>query len=261
MGIPLLRGRGFDEHDTASTSPVAIIDGAFARQFFPHEDPIGHKIKSCANWQTIIGVVGSVKHQQPMNAPVPMIYSPHAQSPDPYMWVTVRATGDLAKLAATARADVRAIDPDIPLLKLRTMRQVVADSLSEPRLLSSFLAGFAGFALALASIGIYGIIAYSVAQRMREMGVRLALGASPSDVLALILRKAAWLAGTGLLVGIPAALAMSRAMRSLLYGISPRDLTVFAGVPLLLVMVALAASYVPARRAAKVDPTVALRYE
>jgi len=261
MGIPLLRGRGFDEHDTASTSPVAIIDGAFARQFFPHEDPIGHKIKSYANWQTIIGVVGSVKHQQPMNAPVPMIYSPHAQSPDPYMWVTVRATGDLAKLAATARADVRAIDPDIPLLKLRTMRQVVADSLSEPRLLSSFLAGFAGFALALASIGIYGIIAYSVAQRMREMGVRLALGASPSDVLALILRKAAWLAGTGLLVGIPAALAMSRAMRSLLYGISPRDLTVFAGVPLLLVMVALAASYVPARRAAKVDPTVALRYE
>jgi putative ABC transport system permease protein len=156
---------------------------------------------------------------------------------------------------------MRAIDLDIPLLKLRTMRQVVADSLSEPRLLSSFLAGFAGFALALASIGIYGIIAYSVAQRMHEMGLRLALGASPSDVLALVLRKGAWLAGLGLLVGIPAALAMSRAMRSLLYGISPRDLTVFAGVPVLLVMVALAASYVPARRAAKVDPTVALRYE
>ena len=141
------------------------------------------------------------------------------------------------------------------------MRQVVADSLLEPRLLASFLAGFAGFALALATIGIYGIVAYSVTQKMHEMGVRVALGASYSDVLALVLRKGALLVGVGMLLGIPAALAMSRVMRSLLYGISPRDLTVFAGVPALLVMVALAASYVPARRAAKVDPTVALRYE
>jgi putative ABC transport system permease protein len=261
MGIPLLRGRDFDERDTASALSVAIVNDTFARQFFPHEDPLGHRIKVDANWQTIIGVVGSVKHQKPMNAPVPMIYSPHAQSPWPYMWVTVRATGDPAKLAATARAEVRAIDPDIPILKLRTMRQVVADSLSEPRLLASFLAGFAGFALALACVGIYGIIAYSVTQRMHEMGVRVALGASRSDVLALVLRKGAWLAGVGMLVGIPAALAISRLMSSLLYGISPRDLTVFAGVPVLLVMVALAASYIPARRAAKVDPTVALRYE
>jgi predicted permease len=261
MEIPLLRGRDFDGRDTASSLPVAIVNDAFARQFFPQEDPIGHKIKSYANWQTIIGVVGSVKHQQPMNAPVAMIYSPHAQSPDPYMWVTVRATGDPAKLAATARAEVRAIDRDIPILKLRTMRQVVADSLSEPRLLASFLAGFAGFALALACIGIYGIIAYSVTQRMHEMGVRLALGASPSDVLALVLRKGALLAGAGMVLGIPAALAISRLMRALLYGISPRDLTVFAGVPALLAIVALAASFIPAHRAAKVDPTVALRYE
>jgi putative ABC transport system permease protein len=132
MGIPVLRGRDFDERDTASTLPVAIVNDTLARQFFPHEDPIAHKIKVDANWQTIIGVVGSVKHQKPMNAPMPMIYFPHTQSPGPSMWVTVRAAGDPAKLAAMARAEVRAIDRDIPILKLRTMRQVVADSLSEP---------------------------------------------------------------------------------------------------------------------------------
>jgi putative ABC transport system permease protein len=263
MGIPIRRGRDFDERDTATSPQVAIIDDTLARQFFPNEDPVGRKFRDAysGKWPTIVGVVGSIKHQQPMNAPVPGLYRPLAQSPGRFMWVTVRTTGDPAKLAAAVRGTVRALDRDVPILKLRTMRQVVADSLSEPRLLTAFLAAFACFALLLTAIGIYGITGYAVSQRMHEMGVRVALGASSANLLQLVLSKGALLAGAGVALGIPAALAMSRVMGSLLYGISPRDLTVFVAVPVVLVAVALLASYIPARRAATVDPMVALRYE
>ena len=259
IGIPLLRGRDFDERDTAASARVVIINDTLARRYFPNEDPIGHRIRR-GQWRTIVGVVGSVKHQQPMRDPVPMMYLPFAQSPGP-AWVVVRTAGDPVKLAAVARGVVRALDPDVPVLRLRTMRQVVSDSLSEERLITSLVAGFSLFALALAAIGIYGVIAYSVSQRTHEMGVRFALGASSGHVLALVVRKGALLAGAGVVVGVPAALAASRVMASLLHGISPRDLTVFAGVPAVLLAVALLASYIPARRAARVDPLVALRYE
>ncbi|HUI44265.1 MAG TPA: ABC transporter permease [Terriglobia bacterium] len=263
MGIPVLRGRDFDEHDTATSRPVAVVNDRLARQFFPNDDPIGHRYRDDydGKWRTIVGVVGSTKFQQPVNAPFPGVYSPHAQSPSTFMWITARTSGDPGSLAGTARGAVRNFDRDLPLLKVRTMRQVVADSLSEPRLLMSFLAGFAAFALLLAAIGIYGIVEYSVRQRMHELGVRVALGASARDVLGLVLRRGAILAGVGAAVGIPLALAGSRLMGSLLYGISPRDLTVFAAVPLLLLLVALAACYLPARRAARVDPLIALRSE
>lgn len=263
MGIPLLRGRDFDERDTRNSLPVAIINEPLARQFFPDEDPIGHKFKDDydGRWRTIVGVVGATKHQKPMNPPVPGVYRPHAQSPSSFMWVTLRTSGDPASAVSGVRGVVRTLDRDLPIMKLRTMRQVVADSLSEPRLMTSCLAGFALFALVLATIGVYGVTAYSVTQRIHEMGVRVALGASHGDILGLVLRRGAWLAGLGTALGIPAALALSRVMRSLLYGISPRDLTIFVGVPAALLFVGLAASYLPARRAAKVDPMVALRYE
>ncbi len=260
MGIPILRGRDFDEHDTATSLPVAIINNAFVRRYFPDEDPVGRRVK-VDNWRTIIGVVASYKHQQPMRVGVPMVYAPHTQWTAWWLWIVVRATGDPAKLVAIARDTVRSIDRDVPVLKIRTMRQVVADSLLEPRLLMSFVAGFAGFALLLAAIGIYGIVAYSVRQRMHEMGVRVVLGASYGDLLRLVLRKGAWLAGVGVLIGIPVAMAASRLIGSRLYGISPRDIEVFVGVPVLLLLAALAASYLPAHRAARVDPMVALRYE
>jgi putative ABC transport system permease protein len=261
MGIPLLRGRDFDEHDTATSLPVTLINDTLARRYFPDEDPIGRRIKLGDKWHTIVGIVGSIKHQQPMRAPVPMVYAPHAQWPSRYMWVTVHTTGDTANLAAAVRGIVHNLDGNIPVLGLRTMGKVVADSLSEPALLATFLASFAVFALLLAAIGVYGITSYSVTQRMHEMGIRIALGASSGNVLEMILRRGVLLAGAGIVLGIPAALALSRVIGSMLFGIGPRDLTVFAGMPVLLVLVALAASYFPARRAAKVDPMVALRYE
>jgi predicted permease len=244
--------------------PVAVINDTLARQLFPGEDPIGHIFKDeyGGQWRTIVGVVGSYKNQQPMNPPLPIVFRPLAQTSfGGEEWVVVRTSGDPAKLASKVRAAVRSLDRDLPIIKLRTMRQVVSDSLSEPRLVTWFVAGFALFALVLAVIGIYGITSYSVEQRMHELGIRVALGASQSDVLGLVLRKGALLAGCGAVVGISVALALSRVMGSLLYGVSPRDLVVFGGVPVLLLSVALAATYLPARRAAKVDPMVALRYE
>ena len=261
MGIPLLRGRDFDEHDDANSLPVTIITDALARVYFRGEDPIGRRIKLGNKWITIIGVAGSVKHQQPMHAPVPMIYLPFAQRPSRHMWVTVHTTSDTSKIAGTVRGIVHNLDADIPVLGLRTMRKVIADSLSEPALLASFLSSFAVFALLLAAIGVYGLTSYSVTQRMHEMGIRVALGASYGDVVELVVRKGAFLAGAGVALGIPAALAVSHIMSSLLFGTSPRDLTVFAGVPLVLLAVALGASFLPARRAAKVNPMVALRNE
>jgi putative ABC transport system permease protein len=263
MGVPLLGGRDFEDGDTPPSLPVAIINDTLARQFFPDGDSIGHRFKDDygGQWRTIVGVVGSYKDLRPMNPSLPIVFRPLAQTFFDREWVVVRTSGDPARLAATARAAVRSLDRDLPITHLRTMRQVVADSLSEPRLMTWFVAGFALFALVLAVIGIYGITAYSVAQRTHEMGIRVALGASRGDILKLVLRKGALLAGAGMLLGIPAALAMSRVMGSLLYGISPRDLTVFAGVTALLVVAALAASYVPARRAARVDSMAALRYE
>ncbi|SPF41758.1 Macrolide transporter ATP-binding /permease protein [Candidatus Sulfotelmatobacter kueseliae] len=263
MGISMLRGRDFDEHDTAKTQPVAIINDAFARRFFPDEDPIGRgfRYSGAAAWITIVGVTGSFKHQQPMQSPVPMVYTPCSQEPGRRMWVAVRASGDPTALAATVRSTVQALDRDLPVLTLRAMRQVVSDSLSQQRLIASFLAGFAVFALVLAAIGIYSIIAFSAAQRMQEMGLRLALGASRADVLRLILRGGTLLVIQGVAAGVPLALVLSRTIGSLLYGISPHDLTIFTGVPVVLLFAALLASYLPARRAAKVDPMVALRYE
>ena len=261
LGIPILHGRDFDEHDSATSLPVAIVNDAFARRFFPQEDPLGHRVKGMGDWHTIVGVVASYKHQQPMQAPVPMLYVPHAQSPAYGLWITLRGTGDPAKLVASTRDVVRTLDRDVPLLKVRTMRQVVADSLSQPRLITSLVAGFGLFAVVLAAIGIYGVTAYSVSQRTHEMGIRFALGAAYSDVLGLVLRRGAGLVCVGVALGVPLALGLSRFMRSYLYGIAPRDVSVFAGVPIVLLAVALAASYLPARRAAKVDPIVALRYE
>ncbi len=261
MGMPLLRGRDFDERDTAASPLVVIIDQTLARRYFPNEDPIGRKIKLADKWRTIAGIVGAVNSQQPMHPPVSQIYLPYAQPFGGVEWVAVRTARDPARLAAAAVHLVHAVDRDVPVLRLRTMRQVVSDSVSEPRLMMSLLSGFAGFALVLAAIGIYGVIAYSVTQRVHEMGIRVALGATRLDLLRLVVGKGAYLAVAGLAFGLPAGLAAARLIGSLLYGVTSTDVTVFIGIPALLVAVALAASFLPARRAASIDPATALRHE
>ena len=263
MGIPILRGRDFNQQDNGTSLPVAIVNDALARQYFPNEDPIGHRYRDDydGKWRTIVGVAANIQHQQPTKPPMPGVYAPHTQWPSNSMWVTVRGRGDAAQLTDTARTAVRERDHDLPLLNIRTMREVVADSLSESRLVASLLSGFAVFALLLATIGIYGIVDYSVRQRSREMGIRMALGATYGDVVALVVRKGALPAAAGVAVGVPAALAACGVIRAILYGTGPRDLSVFVGVPALLLLVALGASYLPARRAAKVDSIAALRCE
>jgi predicted permease len=263
MGIPILRGRDFNEQDNGASLPVAIVNDALARQYFPKEDPIGRRYRDDydGKWRTIVGVAANIQNQQPTKPPVPGVYAPHAQWPSNSMWITVRGRGDAAQSTATARAAVRELDGDLPLLKIRTMREVVGDSLTESRLVASLLSGFAVFALLLAGIGIYGIVDYSVRQRRREMGIRMALGATYGNVVALVVRKGTLPAVAGVAVGVPAALAGAGVIRAMLYGTSPRDLAVFMGVPAVLLLVALGASYLPARRAAKVDSMAALRCE
>ena len=263
MGIPLLRGRDFDAHDTSNSPAVAIVNDTLARQYFPGQDPIGHRYRDAyaGQWRTIVGVVGSVKHQQPMKPPVPGVYAPETQWASNWMWITVRAHGNAAEVTNAARAAVHTLDGDLPLIKIRTMREVVSDSVSVPRLLMQLLVGFAAFALLLDAIGIYGIVDYSVQQRTREVGIRMALGAKYLNVIGLLVRRGMMPAILGAAVGIPVALAVMGVLRGILYGTSPYDVGVFLGVPALLVLLALAASFLPARRASKLDAMTALRSE
>jgi putative ABC transport system permease protein len=260
MGIRILRGRDFDERDTAAAPAVGIVSDLLARRFFSGEDPIGHRIKDAyGGWRTIVGVVGTVRHEGPTGQDQPQLYHPHAQSRSLSMWVVIQTVRDPSQLASTIRGTVRSVDPGLVVMKLRTMREVISDSLSEPRMLSSFLSGFAVFALLLGVIGMYGSIAYSVAQRTKELGVRLALGASRAGVLLLVLKKAALLTLIGVGAGIPASIAASRLMGSWLHGSRAHSPAVYVLIPLLLMGVSLLASYLPARRAANVDPAITLR--
>ncbi len=262
VGIPLLKGRDFDDRDTSNALPVAIIDDMIARRFFPGQEPIGRTIKlENGPPMTIVGVVGSVKHDGPWYDTEPQIHSPFSQSSNPEMFVAVRCKGEPMQLAAAVREMVASLDRNLPMERMRTMEQVFADSLSAPRLLTSFLALFGAFGLFQAAIGIYGIIDYSVTQRTREMGLRIALGASPTGIFSLIIWKCAKLVAAGVAIGVPSALAVSPLMRSPLAGISPRDLTVFTVVPIVLMAAAFVASYLPARRAVQIDPMKTLRHE
>jgi putative ABC transport system permease protein len=204
-------------------------------------------------------VVGSVREMGPAEDPSPAIYRAYAQMPTNQMTLVLRSLGDPHVLAAAAAAVVRDIDPTQPVAELRTMDRVVADTVARPRLILFLLGGFAGVALLLAALGLYGIISYAVAQRRHEIGVRVALGAQPGDVLGLVVRQGMRLTVRGLAVGLVAALASTRVMASLLFGVGTTDLPTLVGVSAFLAAVALLASYLPARRASRVDPMTALR--
>jgi putative ABC transport system permease protein len=267
MGIPLLAGRLVTEQDVTNNTSSVLINEAMARRFWPGEDPVGKRISTATSsgqqtqWQTIVGVVGSVRHLGLDIEPRPEIYY-HANSSPPFGPVVVlRTTGDPQRLISLARAKVRELDRDVPISNVNTMEQLVAQSVAQRRF-GMFLVGiFAVLALVLAVIGIYGVVSYSVAQRTNEIGVRMALGASATDVLKMVLKNGMTLALIGVGLGLAGAFAATRLMTSLLFEVKPTDVATFAIVSVGLILVALLACYLPARRAMKVDPLVALRYE
>ncbi|HST53135.1 MAG TPA: ABC transporter permease [Pyrinomonadaceae bacterium] len=267
MNIPLVRGRFFDAHDTDDAQSVAIIDEAMARKYWPGEDPVGKRITfegtpQQPRWREVVGIVGHVRNQGLEGESRVQYYIPYAQRGGaPNLFLVVRADGDPSSLAPSVRGAIAGVDRDMPVYRVTTMEQVVADSLAQRRF-SMFLFGvFALIALVLAVVGLYGVMSYAVAQRTHEIGIRVALGAQDRDVLMMVVGQGMAIVGVGLALGLAGALALTRLMSSLLYGVSATDPATYAGIALLLAAAALVASYIPARRATKVDPMVALRYE
>jgi putative ABC transport system permease protein len=268
MKIPLITGRVFTERDDARGAAVMIVNEAFAKRYFPNENPIGKHIKPGISlegaplWREIVGVVRNVKHRQSLGDDYePEYYAPHAQMPINSMSLIVRATNEPRGLASAIQREVQSIDRDIPVYRVRTLEQYLGVAVAQPKFNALLLGLFAGLALLLTSIGLYGVMSYSVIQRGQEFGVRIALGAQTRDVLGMVLRQGLKLTALGLAIGLAAAYALTRYMRALLFGVKATDPWTFAAIALLLIVVALVACWIPARRATKVDPMVALRSE
>jgi putative ABC transport system permease protein len=271
LGIPLMRGRHFDRTDGENTPGVVLINETLARTFFANEDPLGKRIQSGLDdsvWCTIVGIVGDVKHAGFDAQDKPETYYHYLQVPpsqmamvESTMTAELRTSAEPASLAAAARGEVRKMDPSLAVFNVSSLEALVDSSLARPRFRTTVLGAFAGLALILAAVGLYGVTAYSVERRTNELGVRMALGAQKSDVLKLVMGQGALLAALGIVLGLLVALGVMRAISKLLFGVNALDPLTFAATALLILMVALAASLVPALRAIKVDPMVALRYE
>ncbi|HEX5435578.1 MAG TPA: ADOP family duplicated permease, partial [Gemmatimonadaceae bacterium] len=264
LRIPVTRGRDFTEQDVPGALPAVIVNQALVKRYFPNEDPIGQRIRLDTLALSIIGVVGDVRGAQLNIAPMPELFAAYRQVEDDMpsdMTFVVRTKVPPASVTSAIRGAVQSVDPGEPIFNVQTMDNVVARSLSSHRLYLWLLGTFALVALVLACAGIYGVTSYLVTQRTREMGIRLALGAPPASLQALIVRQGAVVAGVGTVIGILAAYALTRVLASVLYGVSATDPVTFVLVAALLVAVALVASYLPARRATRVDPTTALRAE
>ncbi|HEY6805737.1 MAG TPA: ABC transporter permease [Pyrinomonadaceae bacterium] len=264
LKIPLLSGRTYDDHDNADSAKVAIVNQAFVRRYFPDSEPLGkHLGFGCKDGpcRTIVGVVGNVRQESLTDEVTPEIYVPFGQMPMNGMTVLLRTKSEPTSVISAVRNGVLSIDANQPIYEVKTLEERVAESVAVTRALMFLFGTFASLALVLASVGIYGIISYSVSQRTNEIGIRMALGAQRRDVLSLIMRNGAVLAITGIAAGIAGALALTRFLKTLLFGVEPTDLKTFVAVSIGLLVVAIAASLIPARRATKVDPLEALRYE
>jgi len=264
IGIPVLRGRAFTEQDDQRAAKAVVINEEMTRRYWPGEDPIGQHIRFDAkdDWSTIVGVVGSVKAMGlDLIVSSMQTYFPYDQDPEPAMVVIVRAAANPARLIPALKGQVWGLDRDLPITELMTLEQALSDALARPRFNLVLLSTFALLAVILSAVGIYGLLSYSVSQRTREIGIRLALGAEPRDILRLAVGQGMVLTLIGAAIGLVSAVALTRFIASLLFGVSPTDPLTFALITLLLAGVALAACYLPARRAMRVDPMVALRYE
>lgn len=264
MGIPVVAGRGFDDRDDRQTARVAVISASLAQQYFPNESPIGKRINvvtGSESYREIVGVVADVKQKGLTREIAPHVYEPFAQAPDRFLTLIVRSSSDAAALVPAIRGKVFELDPELPLQRVSTLDTVISNSIRQQRFASVVLSVFAVVALVLALAGLYGVISYSVAQRTRELGIRVALGAQVGDVLKLVLKQGMTFVVLGEVVGILGALALTRLLRGLLFGVTPTDALTFFTVAISLFVVGSLACYVPARRATKVDPLQALRYE
>jgi putative ABC transport system permease protein len=267
FGLPLIRGRLFEAADRADRTPVAIVSQGLAQRYWPGRDPVGSRLTfgdptdSATSWMTVVGVVGDVRQDGAVSPAYPQIYVPFAQLSNRSVVVALRTGRNPLALAAPLKRALAGVDPSLALSEVTTMEQRVASTLARPRVNAALLAGFAASALVLAALGIYGVIAYSVVQRTRELGIRVALGASADAVLGMVMRQGLTPVMIGLAIGLGVAAVGSRVLRSLLYGVTATDLATYGAVAAFLTAVAAAASYVPARRAARSDPVQALRAE
>jgi predicted permease len=264
MGIPLRRGRFFNEQDDADKPIAVIVDEYMAAQLWPRQDPIGKRIhivelQSKDPWQTVVGVVGRVKQDSLDSDPRIAFYLPHTQFPTRAMTVALRSSTNPAAMASAVKGELRNLDPDLPTYNVRTMGQRVDESLGRRRFTMLLLGAFASIALILATIGIYGVMAYLVNQGTREIGIRVALGASRRSIHSLVVRQGMALALSGATIGLAAAFFLTRLIRSLLFSVQATDPITFGGISLLLLLIAFLASYIPARRAARIDPIISLR--
>jgi len=268
MGIPLVRGRFFDQRDIETAAPVAVIDETMANTYWPKEDPIGKRIKQGGSqsqqpWRTIVGVVRHVRYRTLESPSRVEFYWPYDQTNFPLgsMSLAIHTSSDPRSLAGVVQRQVQALDPDQPVYRIRTMFELMSESMARRRLSMLLLAIFAGLALALAAVGIYGVMSYTVAQRSHEVGIRMALGAKSFDVVRMVLRQGLGLTVAGIFAGLVGSLALTNFLSSLLFNVRAADPVTFLLVALLLALVAVVASIIPAYRATTVDPVNALRQE
>jgi putative ABC transport system permease protein len=267
LGIPFVSGRDFGERDEEKSAPVVVINETLAERYFPNQNPIGKHIRPGISvegdppWREIVGVVGAVRHSGPGKEPRPEFFLPQMQMPFVTLTTVVRVAGDPLAIIGAARNEVRAMDRELPIDSVKTLDQYLTESVAQPRFNTLLLGLFAGLAMTLTAVGLYGVMAFSVTARTREIGVRVALGARGPDVLRLVVSQGMKLTLIGVAIGMVAALALTRLMAGLLFGVTPTDPATFALIALLLVGVAMLACYLPARRATKVDPMISLRCE
>jgi putative ABC transport system permease protein len=262
MNIPLVAGRFFTHDDTSRTGELAIVNRAFAKKYFANRTPVGGRVNTDdhhVQWSTIVGVIGDVRHTSLEETPAPQIYLPVSEADDGY--IAVRSTLPPKTMAAEIRSALHSIDPDLAVGDIQTMGERMSEANARRRFQTSLLTVFAGIALFLALVGLYGLMAYSVSRRTREVGIRMALGAQRGDVMLLVLRKAALLLAIGLAIGLAASWFATRAIQAFLFGVSQHDPATIASICALLAVCGIVAALIPARRAASIDPMQALRAE
>lgn len=263
MRIRLLQGRDFTLHDDPEAAPVVIVNETFLRRFLPNQNPLGKRIRGWGEWLTVVGVVADIKYQALREKPLPYMYVPFRQfyRIDTGIGLHLRTAGPPEALVPTVRQLVRDLDPDVSIFAATSVERYIAAAVFAQRIAASLLTALGGLALLLAALGLYSVMAYSVSQRTHEVGIRMALGAQPRDIFRLVVKNGMALTAVGLALGLLTCLVVARLLTSMLYGVSPTDPLTLAGIALLLAATALLACYLPARRAARVDPMVALRYE